>query len=801
MDRSDKLAGTIRILPLTITLIFALILVLYMVLQSRDKAEILISHLQDDYISDQKQLMRSLVDQINLHIQYQTAAYQQTLSLKINERLDTAFEIINEIYRENSPLPKEKVLPIMAAALRKISYSGGRGYYFIYSGDGEGIMVPVRPENEGKKCLDLQDSNGVYYVRDMLKKARSNDRSLLSWQFYKPGGEPDRAYEKVGAAVWFAPYGIMIGTGEYVGNIKEELQDKVRRWIKEVYASSFDHVFIFDSTGRNITDSVKGHEGHSMSELGCFGDDHELNYDYVAGLIGHGNFVKFRCRGYEVPKEAITYVRAVPAWGWVVGSVDNMSQMDSSLAGKIMSIRKQNTFDLGLLVLGCLALVGVVAWITFYLSRRISAFVYERLTFDELTGLPNHRYFSMQLQSVMKARRALVLVNLDVDDFSIINELFSRKVGDQFLKEISKRLQGLAVSTTQISRIGSDEFLIYFLVSGEDPQREMQEKALLVRELFDHPFYIKGEAIEIRCTIGVVHSSDEVKTGTELIRRASIVLFRTKAEGKNRWSCFNSDIEKTLQRDKAIANAFSQAMENNEITVAYQAQIVARTGALYGVEALARWISLELGFVSPTEFIGIAEKNGFIFALGLHIFRQACVDILDFIPNGSGPVNVSINISPKQLLHADFIESIQRIVEEVGIDPKRVTLEITENLLTSDVDAVKPILDRLNDLGFEISLDDFGTGASSLSYISRLPIVELKIDRSFVDDIPSSYQSASLVKSIIAIGGSNNMRVVAEGVETEEHVNWLKREGCDLLQGYYFSKPVTIEALREKYGG
>jgi diguanylate cyclase (GGDEF)-like protein len=801
MDRSDKLAGTIRILPLTITLIFALILVVYMILQSRDKADILISHLQDDYISEQKQMMKSLVDQINLHIQYQTDTYQQTLFLKINERIDTAFGIINEIYRENSHLPKEKVLPIMAATLRNINYNGGRGYYFMYNGDGEGVMVPGRHENEGRNCLDLQDSNGVYYVRDLLKKARSGDRSLLSWKFYKPGGEQGKTYEKIGTAAWFAPYDMMIGTGEYVGNMKEELQDKVKRWIREVYASRFDHVFIFDKTGNNINDSEKGHEGHSMSELGCFADDNELDYDYVANLPGHGGFIKFHCREIEIPKDAVTYVRAVSAWGWVIGSVNNMSRMDGYLADKILLIKKQNSFDLGLLVLGCLVLVAVVAWITFYLSQRISAFVYERLTFDELTGLPNRNYIGMQLQSEMEAGQPLVLVNLDVDDFNIINELFSRRVGDLFLKEISTRLQGLTRVTTQISRSGSDEFLVYFRVPGENLQQEMEEKALLVRKIFDLPFHVDSECVEVRCTLGVVHSSDGVKTGSELIRRANIVLFRTKAGGKNRWSSFNSDIEKTLQRDKAITNAFSQAMVNHDITVEYQAQIVARTGALYGVEALARWSSPELGVVPPDEFIGVAEKNGFIFALGRYIFRQACVDILNFIPDGSGVVNVSINISPKQLLHADFIENVQGIVEEVGIDPKRVTLEITENLLTSDVDAVKPILDRLNDLGFEISLDDFGTGASSLSYINRLPIVEVKIDRSFVNDIFCSSQSASLVKSIIAIGGSNNMRVVAEGVETEEHVNWLRKERCDLLQGYYFSKPVSIETLREKYGG
>ena len=220
-----------------------------------------------------------------------------------------------------------------------------------------------------------------------------------------------------------------------------------------------------------------------------------------------------------------------------------------------------------------------------------------------------------------------------------------------------------------------------------------------------------------------------------------------------------------------------------------------------GVEALARWNSETFGAISPVKFIEVAERIGVINQIGNFVFRRACEDILSISPNGENTIDLSINISPKQLMEPDFSMRLVEIIDDVGIDIKRLTLEITENILINDVNKVSPILHRLRDLGFGISLDDFGTGYSSLSYLNNLPISEIKIDRCFIDKITESSQSVSLIKAIIAIGRSCDMKVVAEGVESEEQHNRLVDLGCSLVQGYYFDQPLSIQKLLSRQEG
>lgn len=231
----------------------------------------------------------------------------------------------------------------------------------------------------------------------------------------------------------------------------------------------------------------------------------------------------------------------------------------------------------------------------------------------------------------------------------------------------------------------------------------------------------------------------------------------------------------------------------------YQPQINTRNVKIQSVEALARWNNPKLGSISPDVFINLAERTGLIIDIGLFIFRKACEDILATSPNGHGAINVSINISPKQLVDINFVESVTQIVSEVGIDIHRITLEITENLVLQDLKMTAIILNELKALKFGISLDDFGTGYSSLSYLNELPITEIKIDRCFINNINSSKQSNALVKAIFAISEAYNISVVAEGVEEKRQFLTLKSYRCDLIQGYYFDKPLTVEQLQQKY--
>ncbi len=285
----------------------------------------------------------------------------------------------------------------------------------------------------------------------------------------------------------------------------------------------------------------------------------------------------------------------------------------------------------------------------------------------------------------------------------------------------------------------------------------------------------------------------------ELLTKADIVLYKAKESNKGDAVFYDDVINRKVKYDYSVEKQLETALERGEFSVFYQPQVDAHSKQLKGVEALCRWNNSSLGFVSPLDFIPAAERVGKIHEIGEFVLRRACEDTLNLMPNGPEAICVSVNVSPKQVFELGFDEKVIRLVEEIGIAPQRVTLELTENILIKDLHIVEPILRRLRDYGFGISLDDLGTGFSSLNYLNTLPITEIKIDRSFIGKLNSSQHSETLVKAIIDIGASCQMKVVAEGVETPEQMAKLQQYHCDLLQGYYFDKPLTAKGLLDAY--
>ena len=285
----------------------------------------------------------------------------------------------------------------------------------------------------------------------------------------------------------------------------------------------------------------------------------------------------------------------------------------------------------------------------------------------------------------------------------------------------------------------------------------------------------------------------------ELLTKADIVLYKAKESQKGESIFYDEVINKQVTYDFRVEEQLKLALKNREISVVYQPQVDSQTQKVRGVEALCRWNNAELGFVSPLDFIPAAERLGLIQELGEYVLKQACEDTLQLMPNGDEAIGVSVNVSPKQVLENGFADRVERVVGQTGLAASRVTLEITENILIKDLQVVEPVLRQLRELGFGISLDDFGTGFSSLNYLNSLPVSEIKIDRSFIRKLNTSPHSATLVRAIIDIGNSCEMKVVAEGVETDEQMTKLQQYECDLLQGFYFDKPLPVAGLMETY--
>ena len=292
---------------------------------------------------------------------------------------------------------------------------------------------------------------------------------------------------------------------------------------------------------------------------------------------------------------------------------------------------------------------------------------------------------------------------------------------------------------------------------------------------------------------------DDANNAEDLISKADIVLYKSKSVQKGRSLFFNEAINKQVQRDFLVEAELRMAIAENELSVFYQPQICVETGVLKGVEALARWSNKKLGSVPPDEFIKLAEEIGIISDIGNFVISTALRDIQAFNGNNAHELQLSINISPKQLMAPNFTDNTLKIIKETAFNPAFVMLEITENVLISDLNKVTPLLNQLRGYGFKLSLDDFGTGYSSLSYLGNLPINEIKVDRSFIEKLLVNKQSESLVKTIIAIGQFYDLAIVAEGVETKEQYERLALYNCDLIQGYYFDRPLELSELIAKY--
>jgi len=443
--------------------------------------------------------------------------------------------------------------------------------------------------------------------------------------------------------------------------------------------------------------------------------------------------------------------------------------------------------------------LGVISSLFLYISKagkEKEAELEHQVGHDSLTGLPNRRYLEKNIRKwEKKFGNSYEVLFIDLDNFKNINDNYGHKIGDEILIEVAARFQGFFKEEALIARHGGDEFIIL------TPSYELLEKEVLLIGLIDlisRPYLISDIEFHIGSSIGTAHCPSDAKELHELMSLADIAMYEAKKK-KNSFCIFSQEMKSSILRQAEIESELRLAVQKEELWMVYQPQINA-DGSLYGVEALVRWENKKLGFVPPDEFIKVAEATGLMVGLGEYILQQSLVEIkkIQDISGGCGcDFKLSINISVRQLIDVNFLEYLLASLKLYRFDVSTLTLEITESLFIEDIDYVLPILQKIQKEGIELSLDDFGTGYSSLSMLRKLPVNELKIDKSFVDEVLNDSADAALVQSIISMGKNLNMHTVAEGTQTLEQVDILKQFGCDIFQGYYFSKPLKSDDLLE----
>lgn len=412
---------------------------------------------------------------------------------------------------------------------------------------------------------------------------------------------------------------------------------------------------------------------------------------------------------------------------------------------------------------------------------------------DTLTGLPNrHNLYSQMNLMIANANRyqsKFAVLFLDLDHFKNVNDTLGHHVGDMLLKGVASKLKSIVRENDIVSRIGGDEFII--VINDVRDSGSLEQVIIKILEEFRHEWVIQDHLLRLSTSIGVAIYPDDSKETNELMKYADIAMYKAKSEGRDQFSFFTSEMNRQIHHEVELASDMHRALRDEEFMLFYQPKVEIKTGKIIGAEALIRWKHHEKGMVFPNDFIPIAENSGFILNLGTWIIEETARMIGRLEGNGYHDIHVSCNVSTRQFQNLNLYSEIKHALLTNEINPKLFAIEITESVMMEYLEVTLEVLKKIKNLGIHICMDDFGTGYSSLSYLRQFPIDSLKIDKSFVDDIEEKGDnSAILLNTIIAMGQTLGLHVVAEGVEEAFQMEYLAKRGCSYYQGYYFSKPL-----------
>ncbi|GAB4383092.1 MAG: hypothetical protein Kow00121_44380 [Elainellaceae cyanobacterium] len=420
--------------------------------------------------------------------------------------------------------------------------------------------------------------------------------------------------------------------------------------------------------------------------------------------------------------------------------------------------------------------------------------------YDNITSLPNRELFCERLRQTLAQpendQRLVTVLLLGIDDFTGLSHALDHETANLLLRAVAQRLTSCITQTDTLAHLGKDEFAIA-RVDIHSFESLIQFSQLLLTALAK-PFLLEGKQTYITASIGITLNGLEQPCGIDqLLQQAHMALYQAKQQGRSQYQFYSPVVNAQLQERLALENDLYGALERNEILVYYQPLIDLHNHQIVAFEALVRWQHPARGLVSPAQFIPIAEANGLIVPIGEWVLRTACAQSRAWQNAGFSPVRMSVNLSACQFEQPNLVAMIQQILEETGLEACCLELEVTESALMTDIQRSVQVLTQLRELGVLLALDDFGTGYSSLNYLKRFPVNMLKIDRSFVQDVMSNPDSAAVTDAIIALAKSLRLTITAEGVETQEQLNYLQMQGCDEGQGFYFSRPVPASSITE----
>ena len=417
---------------------------------------------------------------------------------------------------------------------------------------------------------------------------------------------------------------------------------------------------------------------------------------------------------------------------------------------------------------------------------------------DDLTGLPNRSLIRDRLdQAILQAQRrsrSVAVVFIDLDGFKLVNDGLGHNAGDELLKVVGKRMQDCIRREDTLGRFGGDEFVIILADQSDNPLA-LAPTLEKIRQSVHEPVLLEGQEVQVSCSMGVVIYPRDGGDPNTLMMNADAAMYRSKDMGKNTFQFYTREMNASVEQKLMLLEGLRSALDDGQFHLLYQPKVDLRTGLIIGVESLIRWQHPQQGIISPLRFIGLAEESGLIVAIGDWVLQTACRQNKAWQDAGLAPISISVNVSPRQFEEKRLVERVALAIQESGLDPSLLELEVTESLIMRDLAQSVDKMRELEAMGISLSIDDFGTGYSSLSALKSFPITRLKIDKSFVSELAENLDDQAIAMAVISLGHKLNLRVIAEGVETEQQCNFLRDNECDEMQGYLFSPPVPASRI------
>nr|WP_284676477.1 cache domain-containing protein [Vibrio sinus] len=798
-----------------------LVILIVIVSENHTNTEHLSSSLRQDLLDSQKKSLKRQIENIAQNLEFDKSLTVDILKDDVKEHVQIAHSIATDIYEDNQNLSKEEIGALIVNALDGLYFNQGSGYFYIFKMDGVNVLHPMLPELQGTSLWNSRTETGRYDIREHIELIQNspNGGAYFRWWHRKPQAS-DYGVEKIRYGKYFEPLDWFIGTEEYITPVDPTIVRRMLSRISEYGVGQSSFVYVIGPTGKLLAHRDKMKIGETSIKLYAL---------FSQGLMLNkgkgGAFVKYddiRLPAELRTMDKITFVKSIPAWGWIIASDLYLSDIDKLVNLQIDEIKSQNLEQVTQILLICVLLALVLAAVSVYVSRYVQyRFVKyqdkidedffelqnsrqqleEIATLDSLTKLPNRLMLEDKILSGIEDSQArdkqLAVLFVDLDDFKKVNDQHGHHIGDELLKAISRKFEKILGDKDILIRFGGDEFILCFPLLESIEQARQKAQALC--DVMSDEFILLGTVINTSCSIGVAMFPGDGTTPRELLSKADIVLYRSKEQSKGAVMFYDKQINEQVQHNFALEDAIRNAVQVKEFEVWYEPRVDAKCGKVVGVEIVTRWCSATLGHVPQEEFIPVAETTGMITSIGYFSIKKACSEILQFSPNHQESLSITFNVSAKQLMSAKFALTLHELVVEIGIDANRVILEISEEVFAEGMNKLKPVLDSLHQLGFEISLRDLGKGYSSLRYLNILPINEIKIDREFVADLHINPQNDSLVKTIAMIGVSNNIRVSAEGVENIMQKSMLVKLGCQVLQGKLFENPLSFQEFQSRY--